>query len=1034
MADDVDLLKRRLERERSARKQAEALLEQKSLELYHINQELQRRVDERTENLADANRSLQHEIAERARVADALRRSEQQYRSVVENVKEVIFQTDRAARWTFLNPAWEEITGFTIAESLGRPLAQLFHPDDRAGGRQLFAPIFSTAQTFLREEWRCLTRSGAVRWLDVYARAVVDDDGAVTGLTGTLQDVTERKRNEQLLAAQHAVARALATSTTLGEAAPTLLGEVCTRLGWQVGNLWTVDADAGVLRCAAIWSEQGLEHGQFVRISRDTTFAIGIGLPGSVWESGRPIWSPNVLEEGNFPRLRAAVHDGLRAAVCFPMTFAGSVTGVIEFFSRQVMPPQADMIESLGALGGQLGLFLARTQAADELRRREGQYRSVVDSVKEVIFQSDLDGRWTFLNPAWERITGLAVAECLGRPVAAFIHPEDQARYHALLSAVLADRVDSGRVELRLLTRDGAERWIEIDVGLTLDERGKRSGIAGTLNDVTERRHAEAAILLAKEEAEAAARAKSEFLANMSHEIRTPMNAVIGMTSLLLSTDLSPEQSEYVETIRTSGDALLTIINDILDFSKIESGKMELEQHPYDLHTRVEEAVDLVAAQARRKGLDLVIDIDRSAPRVVLGDSTRVFQVLMNLLSNAIKFTDEGYVAISVDARPFETGRTVPAGRDAPAGDGGRHLLEVHVAVRDTGIGIAPEKTHRLFQSFSQLDASTTRQYGGTGLGLAITKRLVELMGGRIWIESVPGEGATFHFTMVAPEAGPEFSATFSERVAAVAGKRVLIVDDNPTTRRALERQTEHWGMRPAAVASGAEALELLAAGVPLDVAVLTAHPRDMDAGTLAHRIRARHTATPLPLVLLSSTGAGSARFEEGPFSRVLTAPIKPSQLFEALAGGAPRATAPRSAPRESLLSESRLPSALRVLLAEDNVVNQKVALRILEKLGYRADVAANGREVLEALHRQPYDVVLMDLQMPEMDGREATREILRLWPAAQRPRIVALTANAMPQDRDDCLAAGMDDYISKPVRPDDLAQALERCARRVAT
>jgi len=662
-----------------------------------------------------------------------------------------------------------------------------------------------------------------------------------------------------------------------------------------------------------------------------------------------------------------------------------------------------------------------RKQVAKALRQSEERCRELIENAKDVIYTLDLTGRFTSINKAGEDLTGYTRAEASRMNMADVIEPGYAGLVRKRIENNLAG-IPQPNLELDVFTKDGGRVTMDISTRAIFQD-GVAVGIQGVARDITEKKLIEVELKEARDAAVESARLKSEFLANMSHEIRTPMNGIIGMTGLLLDTNLDAEQREFAETIRTSGDGLLTIINDILDFSKIEAGKLQFDTVDFDLRNAVEGTVELLADRAREKKIEFASFIYSNIPTLLRGDPGRLRQVLTNLTGNALKFTERGEVIVSAE-KEFEDEQTVM----------------IRFSVKDTGIGISEATQKKLFQAFTQADGSTTRKYGGTGLGLSISKQLVALMGGQIGVNSEPGKGSTFWFTANFDKQPNSVIASFTE-TKSLENLRVLVVDDNATNRKILAHQLGSWGMIHDEADSAASALTLLrsaaARGKAYDLAILDLIMPEVDGFELAQRIKADTNTGSPRIVLLTSAGqrGDGTRAREAGIAAYLTKPVRQSHLFDCLTTvinvnpegpGVTASVAPSSVVTRHSLEEARSMSHRLILLAEDNIVNQKVAARQLLKLGYRADVVANGREAIEALSRIPYDLVFMDCQMPEMDGYEAAAEIRRLEGESKHTPIVAMTAHALDGDRAKCIAAGMDDYITKPVKMERLSEVLK--------
>jgi PAS domain S-box-containing protein len=675
---------------------------------------------------------------ERKRAEGVLSESEARTKAIVQSSLDCIVAIDHEGKILEFNPAAERVFGHSRAEVLGQELAQVIIPPSlRERHRQGMRHYLATGETRVmgqRIEISAIRSDGGEFPVELAIMRVGTETPPT--FTGFIRDISERKRAEWQLNIQYAVSRVLTESSTLEEASARILQTICENLKWDVGEFYTVDRGAGVMRLDDIWSAPNVEVDAFITLSRQTTFVRGQGMPGRVWASGKPIWIPDVTVDENFPRASAAKQVGLHGAFSFPVLTGNEVSGVVEFFSREIRQPDEELLHMFAVLGSQLGQFFESKRAEKAVREAEEKYRSIFENAVEGIYQTTPKGEFLAINPAAARILGFSSpAQILNEPGATRSYGYvDPRRLGEFMRLVEEHDIVNG-FESEVYRPDGSRVWVSENVRVVHGNSGEILYFEGTLDDITERKRVEVELHNAKDAAEAANRTKSEFLANMSHEIRTPMNGVLGMTGLLLDTSLTREQHEFAETIRLSGEALLRIVNDILDFSKIEAGKLELEIGNMDLAQVVRGTLELLRGAAESKGLALGVAIDLDVPTRLRGDGGRLRQVLINLIGNAIKFTPRGEVKLHISADRQTTATAA-----------------LRFRITDTGIGINPETQARLFQAFTQADGSMTRRYGGTGLGLAICKQLVEKMHGDIGVESAAGVGSTFWFTLEFPK------------------------------------------------------------------------------------------------------------------------------------------------------------------------------------------------------------------------------------------------------------------------------------------
>ncbi len=953
------------------------------------------------------------------------------YQIFVRHANSAIIRFNPQGVITFANEFAQRFFGFSEEELVGHFVTGTLLPQTESHLdhiKMMIANIASHPDRYVHNENENLRKNGEKVWITWSNTPLVDENNNLYEILSIGNDITDRIRAEtdltrtvEYLSAINRISQTLMNQQNLLDAVTSVSQEVITLFRAQHVGIALLTEDSSALTFIGN-SQTGWN---IIPETPNQTYLPDEPASNQVVQSGKAIFIPDATHNPLLAETRALMQEHhINGRAIIPLNVKGKVVGVmnIDFEDKQRVFNDSELELAETIAGSIAGVIEIGSLFNAEQRQRQF-FEALVKTIPVAVEMIDMQARIQSWNPAAEALFGYSPAEAIGQNIDDLLSTEDTRQEAVGLTQKSLQEGEFIHSITQRRRKDGSKVEVEV-FAVLLSVNRQPVGSLAIYHDISE-------LQRVRREAEAANAAKSSFLSTMSHEIRTPLNAIVGMTTLLQDTQLTAEQNDFTETIRSSSDALLTIINDILDFSKIEAGRMELEEQALDLRDCIESSFDLVASRATEKGIDLAYLLDPNVPSFIISDSTRLRQILLNLLSNSLKFTDQGEIVLSVSVEKPSTDEN---------GD-----IRLHFIVRDTGIGIPAERKDRLFRSFSQVDASTTRKYGGTGLGLAISKRLCELMGGSMWVESegIPGKGSSFHFTLQVKISTRPTPVFLHAQQPALTGRRVLIVDDNATNRYILMRQVLSWGMVPKETSDPHQALAWIRAGEEFDLVLLDMQMPEMDGVTLAAEIQ--HSSpklADLPLVMLTSLGIREFDIGDVKFAAYLTKPIKPAVLYTTLLEvfGSHAVEKKRVKEKSSIASSSGKIPPLRILLAEDIVVNQKVALLLLDRIGCRADVVSNGLEVIEALHRQMYDVVLMDVQMPDMDGKEATRAIRSGAGQgsgsqqgdyfASQPYIIAMTANAMQGDREDCMASGMDDYISKPIQIEELAKALLRGAK----
>lgn len=929
--------------------------------------------------------------------------SKERYENIIKRASDMIYEISTAGKFTFVNPVVEKILHFSKKEILGKSFFEIVHPSHLELVSDFYRQQIEKQilQTYF--EFPVLTKNGEKVWIGQNVTLTVKN-GAVLEIQGFARQITDQKLAERALVIQDAVVKILAKSESVENASSEILETLGKILGWQCGAWWRYAENKNSLYCQSFWKENKDKYIGFEKASNALSFKMGEGIPGRVLSSQKPLWIESLVDDERFIRNIICGKNGLKSGFWFPLLLGNSVHGVFEFISDTTENIDDDLLQLMSNIGSQISQFIQRKRAERDVKESDTRKSAILESALDCIITINHDGRILEFNPAAERMFGYTREESIGQLMGNLIVPPTyRDAHHQGIKHYLntgEHNVLGKRIEITAMRKDGTEFPVELAI-TPIFLADSMPMFTGYLRDITERKVAEEQLRQAKEEAESASHAKSQFLAVMSHEIRTPLNAIIGLSDLAVETESDSERQEFVGVIQENSENLLSLINDILDFSKIEAEQIDIENVEFDLVELAEGILEMFAFKAFAKGLELICKIDSDLPEKLIGDPNRLRQIIINLVSNAVKFTEKGNVFVSITILKST-----------------KNSVDLSFSVKDSGIGIPTEKLETIFEKFNQADISTTRKYGGTGLGLSISKSLVNLMNGEIEVVSEIGKGSEFKFELRFPIAKAKTKLKCLDELAA---KNILIVEDNPLERESLSEIFKEFTGKVLFASDAAQAISLQRDN-SFDLLIIDHTLPIIDGKNLAQLVKI-NSLNEVKIILL--TGSTLQSNETSIIDKYIHKPTKRKVLCQTVLDLFGLSETQNSLHSPDNFKQDSTVQA-RILLAEDSKANQDLAVRILQKAGFEIEIASNGLEAVSKFEEKQFDLILMDIEMPEMDGFQATTEIRKRETSRKIP-IIALTAHAIQGYHEKCLAFGMDDYLTKPLRRAQLISTIKK-------